>query len=137
MRVVIERFRTQTDCDKQTLGILFVVDEMNRIVYSCFTLELPDFNNQRQKSNIPVGNYKVVKRNSPKYGNHFHILDVPNRDLILIHQANYSRQLLGCVAVGSSLSDIDKDGLQDVTNSVATMKVLNDLLPNNFELEIL
>lgn len=136
MRVVIERFRTQFDCDKQTLGILFVVDSMNRIIYNCFTLELPDFNNQRQKSNIPVGKYKVAKRTSAKYGNHFHILDVPNRDLILIHQANYVRQLLGCIAVGSSLSDIDKDGLQDVTNSVATMKVLNDLLPKDFSLEV-
>lgn len=137
MRVVIERFRTQLNCDKQTVGILFVVDSMNRIVYTCNTLELPDFNNQRQKSNIPAGKYKVVKRNSPKYGNHFHILDVPNRDLILIHQANYVRQLLGCIAVGSGLSDIDKDGLIDVTNSVATMTILNSLLPKNFEIEII
>lgn len=137
MRVVIERYRSQFACDKQTLGTLFVVDSMNRIVYTCHTLELPDFNNQRQKSNIPAGKYKVVKRNSPKYGNHFHILDVPNRDLILIHQANYSRQLLGCIAVGSGLSDIDKDGLIDVTNSVATMTILNSLLPKNFEIEIM
>lgn len=137
MKVIIERFRTQLNCDKQTIGILFVVDSLNRIIYSCSTLELPDFNNQKKISNIPVGVYKVVKRNSAKYGNHFHILDVPNRDYILIHQANYVRQLEGCIAVGNMFTDIDKDGLIDVANSVATMAVLNTLLPNEFEAEII
>lgn len=137
MKVIIERFRTQTDCNKQTLGILFVMDELNRIVFDCFTLELPNFGNKKKVSNIPIGKYKVVKRTSPKYGNHFHILDVPNRDYILIHQGNYYTQIEGCVLVGKELKDINKDGLKDVTNSVATMKILNDLLPNEFELEII
>lgn len=137
MKVVIERFRTQTNCDKQTLGIMFVVDELNRIVFDCFTLELPNFSNKKKVSNISEGKYNVVKRNSPKYGNHFHILNVPNRDYILIHQGNYYTQIEGCVLVGKELTDINKDGLKDVTNSVATMKILNDLLPDNFELEII
>src|SRR5690606_27726153 len=137
MRLVIERFRTQFDCDKQTLGIMFVVDELNRIVFDCFTLELPDFSNKKKVSNIPKGKYDVVKRNSPKYGNHFHILNVPNRDYILIHQGNYYTQIEGCVLVGKELEDINKDGLKDVTNSVATMKKLNDLLPDKFVIEII
>lgn len=136
MKVIIERFKTQLDCNKQTLGILFVVDSMNRIIYKCFTLELPDFGNQKKVSSIPVGGYKVAKRNSPKYGNHFHILDVPNRDFILIHQGNYYTQIEGCVLVGNDLTDVNKDGIVDVINSVATMRRLNELLPNNFELEI-
>lgn len=136
MKVIIERFRTQINCDKQTIGILFIIDSFNRVLYSCSTLELPYFYNQKKISSIPVGKYKVVKRISAKYGNHFHILDVPNRDYILIHQANYVRQLEGCVAVGNMFTDIDKDGLIDVANSVATMVTLNTLLPDNFELEI-
>lgn len=137
MRVVIERFRTQLNCNKQTIGILFVIDDLNRIISTCNTLELPDFNNQKKISNIPVGKYKVVKRSSAKYGNHFHILNVPNRDYILIHQANYVRQLEGCIAVGNMFTDIDKDGLIDVANSVATMNTLNKLLPSEFDLEII
>lgn len=137
MKVIIERFRTQTNCDKQTIGILFVVDELNRIVFDCFTLELPSFGNKKKASNIPVGKYKVVKRNSPKYGNHFHILDVPNRDYILIHQGNYYTQIEGCVLVGKELKDINKDGIKDVTESVNTMKILNDLLPDKFVIEII
>lgn len=137
MRLIIERFRTQTNCDKQIVGILFVVDHMNRIIYKCFTLELPDKGNQKKISNIPVGRYNVEKRVSQKYGNHFHILDVPNRDYILIHKGNYYTQIEGCVLVGDNLTDINKDNILDVTNSVATMKKLNDLLPNKFTLEII
>ncbi len=137
MRVIIERFKTQLDCSKQTLGILFVVDELNRGIYNCFALELPDFGNKNNVSNIPVGTYKVVKRTSVKYGNHFHILDVPNRSFILIHSGNYFTQTEGCVLVGKELSDINKDGLQDVTNSANTLQSLNRLLPDKFELEIL
>jgi hypothetical protein len=137
MRVVIERFRTQADCDKQINGILWVFDEEDEIVFHCFTLELPDKRNERKISHVPSGEYNVKKRNSSKYGDHFHILDVPNRDLILIHQANYFFQLEGCVAVGDNLADINKDKVIDVTNSVATMKKLNSILPKSFKLQII
>lgn len=46
-------------------------------------------------------------------------------------------QTQGCVLVGKELKDINNDGLIDVTNSVATMTILNSLLPKNFELEII
>lgn len=106
--------------DKQTEGTLYVIGQLGEILFSCVTLELPWRNNQVMISCIPKGVYKVVPRNSPKYGDHLHILDVPGRTLILIHQANYVDQLLGCIAVGESWSDINKDGLLDVTASVAT-----------------
>src|SRR5690554_6437529 len=129
MKLIIERFRTQLNCDKQNVGIMFVVDQMNRIVYKCFTIELPDFGNKKKTSNIPIGEYDVVKRNSAKYGNHFHILNVPNRDFILIHHGNYFTETEGCVLVGSDLTDITKDGLVAVTNSKNTMLKLNQMLP--------
>lgn len=136
MKVVIERFRTQYNCDKQTVGILFVVDQLNRIIYKCFTIELPDFGNKKKTSNIPVGEYDVVKRTSVKYGNHFHILNVPNRDFILIHHGNYFTQTEGCVLVGNDLTDINKDGIVDVINSQSTMTHLNRILSDKFKLEI-
>lgn len=136
MKLILERFRTQFDCDKQINGIMFV-EKDNEKVFHCFTLELPDKQNQKKVSHIPPGTYKVVKRNSPKYGNHFHILDVPNRDLILIHQGNYYTQIEGCILVGDNITDINNDKVLDVTNSVATMKKLLDLLPNNFEIQII
>jgi hypothetical protein len=112
----------------QIMGQLYVLNDKKEIVFRCFTLELPWKKNARQVSCIPEGTYDVVKRHSAKYKDHLHILNVPGRDMILIHEANYVRQLLGCIAVGERRLDIDKDGLIDVTSSVATkMKLLGFL----------
>jgi hypothetical protein len=97
---------------------------MGQILFRCVTVELPWKDNQVRISCIPAGTYKVVPRRSPKYGEHLHILDVPGRSLILIHQANYVHQLLGCIAVGQSRADLNGDGLQDITASVATKNKL-------------
>ena len=100
------------------------------------TLELPWKNNQRKVSCIPPGTYRGVKRTSPKYGLHVHILDVPGRDLILMHNANFVTQLEGCIAVGEEIRDINADGTLDITNSVKTLKKLVSLLPDSFAIII-
>jgi len=123
--------------ETQTLGELDVFSDDDNLIFTCKTLELEEDINAVRDDCIPKGTYKVVRRFSEKYKNHFHILDVPNRSYILIHSANYSRQLLGCIAVGHAHIDIDGDGLKDVTSSKATMQRLNEILPNEFELQIL
>ena len=130
----IEVLRT-IDNGKQTNGVLYVVDE-DKILFECFTLELPWKDNQRRVSCIPEGEYKAIKHHSPKFGNSVWIQDVPNRSEILIHPANYVRQLLGCIAVGSDLKDIDSDGLEDTTNSRNTMDKLLSFLPKSFDVQI-
>ncbi len=119
--------------DYQTLGE-FYFDESD---FTGKTLELPDKNNERRVSRIPEGEYIVKKRNSPKYGSHFHIQDVENRDFILIHHGNYKTDILGCILVGRSHIDINRDGNLDVTSSKATMKKLNEVLPDQFNLVIM
>jgi hypothetical protein len=116
--------------DKQTLGEFIYQN------FSCKTIELGWHNNEKQKSCIPKGTYKVIRRNSAKYGEHFHITEVPNRSLILIHNANYARELLGCVGIGDKHTDIDGDGLRDVTNSKNTLRAMLKALPKEFLLEI-
>lgn len=120
----------------QTLGILTLYDDHDFPFYEVRSLELPWKNNERRISCIPEGEYEIVKRFSEKYGNHFHILDVPDRSYILIHNANFVRQLRGCIAVGFSHSDIDGDGLRDVTQSRKTILALNKMLPDRFKLTI-
>ena len=120
----------------QTLGIFTLYDDHGFPFYEVRTLELPWKDNQRRISCIPEGEYEVIKRFSDKYGDHFHILNVPDRDYILIHNANFVRQLKGCVAVGFSHSDIDGDGLRDVTSSKKTIRALNKMLPERFNLTI-
>ena len=119
----------------QTLGTLTVF-EGNLQLFECKTLELEEENNQVRDDCIPTGTYTVIKRNSKKFGNHFHILDVPGRDYILVHSGNFYTQILGCVIVGSEHKDINHDGLKDVINSKVTMIKLLNLLPDKFQLTI-
>lgn len=118
---------------KQTLGD-FRLEQNGQILFKCKTLELPWLNNQVQKSCIPAGKYQVVTRFSPKFKNHFHLLDVPGRTWILIHSGNYYTDILGCILVGEKHLDINGDGLRDVTNSKVTLKKLLQLAPEGFEL---
>ena len=111
--------------DKQTLGELQVGD------FSCFTLELPDLNNdgiennEVRKSCIPEGTYRVTRHTSPKFGKTFWVRDVPGRSAILIHPGNYYYHTLGCILVGTDQKDVNKDGLIDnVSSKKAMAKVL-------------
>lgn len=127
----------QSDDGYQTLGNLAVLDlDETKIAFECKTLELPWKDNQKKISCIPKGTYKVVKRSSEKYKEHFHITNVPNRDYILIHPANKRDDLLGCIAPGDSYKDISGDGKVDVLNSKTTLAKLYKLLPDEFNLTI-
>ena len=65
----------------------------------CYTIELPWLGNQRRISCIPEGDYFLQLRFSPKFKWHFLLMNVPGRDLILIHPANDAKlELLGCIA---------------------------------------
>ncbi len=130
----------------QTHGTLTVYDEdSGDQVFKCRTLELPDLKNERNISCIPEGFYDVVARSSPKYKNHLHVTDVPNRSYILIHQGNYAgsmnprtghSDIRGCILVGKAFVDISGDGIADITSSKATLKELLKVAPDGFVLEI-
>ena len=79
---------TRIPQDKANVG-KWISYENGKVIFACDTIELPYFNNKPQISCIPKGVYDVVYRESKKYPRHYHILNVPNRDLILVHQANF------------------------------------------------
>jgi hypothetical protein len=65
----------------------------------CHTIELPWKDNKQGKSCIPEGRYELVKRYSPKFKWHLLVVEVPNRDLILIHPYNDAlKEARGCIA---------------------------------------
>lgn len=71
----------------------------------CNSIELPWLDNQVGKSCIPEGEYTLKLRYSSRFKWHLHLLDVPDRELILIHPANDAlKELLGCIAPVSALS---------------------------------
>ena len=75
----------------------------------CYTIELPWLGNQKRISCIPEGEYILQKRFSPKFKWHLHLMNVPGRDLILIHPANDAKtELLGCIATVALHTGIGK-----------------------------
>jgi hypothetical protein len=110
-----------------TIGDFNLYSDKDVLLYSCKTVELAWKNNEPQVSCIPNGIYTVSICNPTdriKY-RHLWIQNVPNRAGIKIHIANFSYQLRGCIAVGTSHADMNKDGIIDVVSST---KALNDLL---------
>jgi hypothetical protein len=130
--IEIHRFK---ETNNQTNGVLLVLEDDDPI-FACYTLELPDRGNQRNISRIPDGCYIVKKRTSRKFGEHFHIQDVPDRSYILIHAGNYHTDIRGCVLVGKELKQIGKDKELDTVYSKRTMKDLLDLMPDEFKIII-
>jgi len=71
----------------------------------CYTIELPWRDNSNRVSCIPEGEYFIVKRYSAKYRWHMEVKDVPNRQFILFHPANYAlKELQGCIAPVTQLT---------------------------------
>tara|TARA_Y100000593_G_scaffold42595_1_gene81514 strand:- start:199 stop:663 length:465 start_codon:yes stop_codon:yes gene_type:complete len=85
---------------KSTIGKLYLNGE-----FYGHTLELPWKDNEKRISCIPKGVYEVKKRHTEeskyKY-EHLHILDVENRELILLHIGNYPKNSKGCILLGNT-----------------------------------
>lgn len=123
---------------KQTPGDLLLVKE--NITYKCKTLELPWLNNKPNISCIPEGIYTVKVRYSEKYKRHLEIKNVKNRKYILIHWGNYvgshnpktgKSDIEGCVLVGKSLKDINKDDIVDITSSKITFDKIMSMIEDD------
>ena len=104
--------------------------------FSCYTLELPWINNQQNISCIPAGTYECEKHASPKFGECILIKNVAWRTDVLIHYGNFTGDTLGCILVGESIADIDRDGIMDVASSKRTLESLMMALPDKFDLVI-
>jgi hypothetical protein len=71
----------------------------------CHSIELPDRNNLPRISCIPIGQYKLVKKRHPRYGEQIGIAHVLGREAILIHAANNALdELLGGIAPVTTLT---------------------------------
>lgn len=127
--------RTQYASD-YTQGILIVFDAEQNLRFQCCTLELPWRNNMRQVSCIPEGTYQVVRRSSPKFKDHYHLLQVPGREFILIHPGNYTSQIMGCILPGREFKRLNADSIPDIIQSQATLTSLLKLMGDAFELQI-
>lgn len=128
--------RTKSN-SKQVTGHLVATN--GGAVYTCKTLELPWKNNASNISCIPIGTYDVAYTFSPRFMKFtYEIKNVIGRSGIRIHSANYASQLNGCIALGTGLTDINKDGELDTTNSrIAILAFEGFMLKKPFKLQII
>lgn len=116
--------------DDCTIGRLYLGN------FQCFTLELPDLDNEQDISCIPPGKYDYYFRESSHNGSVLELRAVPDRSYIQIHAGNYTSQILGCILVGDGIRWINRDSIPDVSNSKATLKKLIKLAGPSGTIEI-
>tara|TARA_A100001391_G_C4964752_1_gene250966 strand:- start:238 stop:660 length:423 start_codon:yes stop_codon:yes gene_type:complete len=84
--------------DDRTLGRLTYGNEV------FYTVEKPWKDNEPFVSCIPAGSYTITKGDSPRFGpNTWQVMDVPGRTHILFHVGNTADDVVGCIAVGTSV----------------------------------
>ncbi len=108
-----------------------------------YTIEKPWLSNKPFESCIPHGIYKLKRYSSKRFPNSFYLSN-PNlgvslsgdtpRTGILIHVGNFVEDVVGCIAVGTSLNPIR----WGVSESRIMMKALNELITtDDWEIEII
>lgn len=101
-----------------------------------WTLELPWRDNRREVSCIPVGKYKLRRWASARHPVSLEILgEEPERSAVLIHPANRTKEIRGCIALGRELGGMPESPV--LGRSKAAVQILFDLVAGGtFELEI-
>lgn len=118
---------------KETIGCLVINGQL------FYTLEPTWRNNERNISCIPAGNYRVnfmARSGSGKYKPCFHIINVPNRSGILIHNGNTYKHTRGCLIVGMR-EGILANNLAVLNSRYAVRKLVNVVNKQNFNLEVI
>lgn len=120
----------------ETLGTLVAVNGKN--VFACKTLELPWLNNRPMVSCIPPGIYTVKKVFwLRKLKSFYQVQNVPGRSGIFMHEGNYYFNYEGCIGLGKTIADLNKDGEKDITDTLATVKQFESFMEGKeFTLEI-
>lgn len=123
------RYYKGEDC---TMGVLLVDGLM------LHTMENPWKDNERNVSCIPCGTYEVRPFSGAKYHEVWQLLDVENRDYILIHAGNTTHDTQGCILPGKSTGSFSVDGeiCKAVLHSKAALKELSAHVGHNFILKI-
>ncbi len=95
------------DTEYGTFGILF-----NKGIPFALTLENSWINNVRNVSCIPIGKYKCQRYTSPKFGETFRIMNVPNRgeiEGVIFHKGNLDDDTRGCILIGEQFGLLNNE----------------------------
>jgi hypothetical protein len=115
MLPVVDLVRLETNLNYGTFGVLRIQKEV-----FCVTLEPPSFQNMKNLSCIPAGQYKCGRVQTVKIGETFEVRHVPNRFNILFHAGNLVIDTEGCILLAQHYGKLK--GNRAVLNSGATFK---------------
>jgi len=121
--LTIVNLKRNFDDGIQTLG------ELNADGFKCLTLERPWKNNAKGISCIPTGTYLCKHTFSPKFLKYtYELKDTNPRTGIRIHPGNFFFDIEGCILLGDSYKDLNKDGKVDVQNSKITIQKFEEIM---------
>ena len=96
--------------------------------FSCVTAERPWIENKKGISCIPEGIYSSSFEDSPRFKRPLYRLhSVPNREGVLIHNANFPSQLDGCIAIGKTRTTFP-NGKTGITASKQTLVTFHSIM---------
>ena len=113
-----------TEHKDATLGVLCIDDRPMFV-----TLEDKWRDNERQVSCIPKGKYEIIAHSSPKFGRTFQVMNVPDRDAILIHAGNTHKDTHGCILLGLMYGLLGTDSA--ILSSRAAMEQFMQLMASD------
>ena len=115
MTPTVRLIRLEENHDHGTFGVLIIMAKV-----FCITLEPPDKENLQSKSSIPAQQYQCQRIVSPKRGETFQILNVPDRSHILFHAGNIDVHTEGCILLGQYFGKLKNN--RAILNSGKTFK---------------
>lgn len=112
------------------MGVLCINDAPEFV-----TLEEAWRDNERNVSCIPIGRYKIKLVNSPSRGVVYKVMDVPQRDHILIHSGNTHKDTQGCILLGVQFGRLGSDSA--ILASRVAMKQFMQIMKGVREAELI
>lgn len=111
----LEIIRVEDSFQYGVFGMLLIGTETFSL-----TLEPHEWENVKNISCIPPGQYECVRIISPKFGTTYEICHVPNRSHVLFHSGNCVEDTEGCVLLAEKLGKLKGD--RAILNSGKTFK---------------
>ena len=112
---IVELIRLEENYEHGTFGVV----KINKEVF-CVDLEPRDEENATNISSIPAQQYVCKRVMSPRFGETFEIMDVPDRFNVLFHSGNTDDNTLGCILLAQYFGKLK--GNRAVLNSGNTFK---------------
>ena len=114
-QTTVDLLRIEENFEHGTFGVML----LDKQVF-CVTLEPRDEENTPNESSIPAQQYVCKRIISPRFGETFQVMDVPDRYNVLFHPLNIDDQTDACIGVAEHFGKLGEN--RAILNSGETFK---------------